>query len=293
MGIASMTGFGAGRCVEGTEEISVELKSVNGKFCEVKARLPREFAAFEPLIVRAVKERLARGNVDVFVRRSSSDGLLKEPNVDAALVAAYAVKLKQAAADAGIDDALGIRDLLSLDGVATLTERAPDVEALQKALTAALAQGLDALVEVREREGAALRADLVGRVAVLRRLVERVAELAPTAADAFRERLRQRVKDIAPELALDPTRLEQEVVVYADRSDIVEEITRLDAHLAELERLLDENEPVGRRLDFLLQEVNREINTTGSKSQSTEVARLVVELKAESERLREQVQNVE
>lgn len=293
MGIASMTGFGAGRCVEGTEEISVELKSVNGKFCEVKARLPREFAAFESVIVRAVKERVARGNVDVFVRRSSPEGLVSEPKVDAALVAAYAVKLKQAARDAGIDDALGIRDLLPLDGIATLTERTPDLEASQRALTVALAQGLDALLEVREREGAALHADLTMRVVLMRGLVSRVAELAPAAAGAFRERLRQRVKDIAPDLALDPARLEQEVIVYADRSDIAEEITRLDAHLAELDRLLEEDEPVGRRLDFLLQEVNREINTTGSKSQSTDVARLVVELKAESERLREQVQNVE
>lgn len=293
MGMASMTGFGAARCVDGAEEISVELKSVNGKFCEVKARLPRELAAFETQVVRTVKERLARGNVDVFVRRSSPEGLVSEPKVDAALMTAYARQLKQAAANAGIDDALGIRDLLSLEGVVSLAERAPDLEASQRAMTAALAQALDALVDVRKREGAALRGDLVARVALLRDLVRRVAELAPAAADAYRERLKQRVKDIAPELALDPARLEQEVVVYADRSDVAEEITRLDAHLDELTRLLDADEPVGRRLDFLLQEINREINTTGSKSQSTEVSRLVVELKAESERLREQVQNVE
>lgn len=288
-----MTGFGAGRAVDGTEELSVELKSVNGKFCEVKARLPRELAALEPVVVRTVKDRLSRGSVDVFVRRSSPEGLVSEPKVDAALVATYVTKLRQAAKDAGIDDTLGIRDLLPLDGIAALTERPPDLEASRRALTPALAQALDALVEVRRREGAALRTDLASRLALIRDLVARVAERAPAATGAFRERLRNRVKEIAPDLTLDPARLEQEVVVYADRSDVAEEITRLGAHLDELARLLDSDEPVGRRLDFLLQEINREINTTGSKSQSTDVARLVVELKAESERLREQVQNVE
>lgn len=293
MGIASMTGFGAGRAVEGSEEISVELKSVNGKFCEVKARLPRELASLEPTVVRFIKDRVSRGSIDVFVRRSSPEGLVSEPKIDAALVASYAVRLKKAAHDAGIDDALGIRDLLGLEGVATLTERGVDLEAAQQALTQALTQALVGLAEVRQREGTSLRTDLVARAATLRSLVARVAELAPAATDAFRERLHNRIKELAPDIAVDPARLEQEVVIYADRSDVAEEITRLGAHLDELSRLLDADGPVGRRLDFLLQEINREINTTGSKSQSTDVARLVVELKAESERLREQVQNVE
>lgn len=293
MGIASMTGFGAGRAVEKAEEISVELKSVNGKFCEVKARLPRELASLEPVVVRFIKDRVSRGSVDVFVRRSSPEGLVSEPKIDAALVASYAVRLKQAAKDAGIDDSLGIRDLLGLEGVATLTERGVDLEAAQQALTQALTQALVGLAEVRAREGASLQADLATRTATLRGLVARVAELAPAATDTFRERLHNRIKELAPEIAVDPARLEQEVVIYADRSDVAEEITRLGAHLDELQRLLEADGPVGRRLDFLLQEINREINTTGSKSQSTDVARLVVELKAESERLREQVQNVE
>lgn len=293
MSIHSMTGFGAATVVEGTEEISVEIKSVNGKFCEVKPRLPRELSSLEPIIARRVKDALARGTVDVFVRRCSPEGLVAEPKVDTALVAAYVVRLKQAARDAGIDDTLGIRDLLGLEGVATLGERPPDLAVAERVLLQALSVALERLVEVRAREGEALKSDLSERVRLLRTHVHAISELAEEATDAYRTRLKQRLTDLAADVTLDPGRLEQEVVIAADRSDVTEELTRLGVHLDELERLLALDEPVGRRLDFLIQEVNREINTTGSKSQSTDIARLVVELKAESERLREQVQNVE
>lgn len=294
MGIASMTGFGAGTGSEGEEEISVELRSVNGKFCEVKARLPRELAALEQGVVRRVKERLGRGNVDVFVRRRSPQGLTAVPRVNAALVQAYADALREAGSAAGLrTEALEIRDLLGLEGVVSLEERPPDLPAVERVLATSLDAALDRLVEVRRREGEALETDLRGRLGTVRSLTGRIGALSSEAVGAWRDRLTARVNDVLAQGPVDPGRIEQEVVLFADRTDVSEELTRLDAHLEEFARLLEREGPVGRQLDFLLQEINREVNTTGSKSQVAELARIVVELKAEIERIREQVQNVE
>lgn len=292
MAILSMTGFGAGAADEGGEALTVELRSVNGRHCEVKARLPRELASLEGVLVKRVKERLARGNVDAMVRRSTS-GASVSARVDPAALAAVAEALKSAAAAAGLEARVGIADLLQIPGLVTLEERAPDLAAAERALIRALEQALSVLVEARRREGAALAADLSARIGTLRRLRDEVAKAAPASVETYRERLRARVKDLAPDVAVDPGRLEQEVVFFAERVDVAEELTRLAAHLDEFERVMAKEGPAGRTLEFVLQEIHREVNTTGSKSQSPELARLVVEMKAEVERLREQVANVE
>jgi len=293
MAIASMTGFGSGTAVDGAEQITVELRSVNGKFCEVKARLPRELASLEGECVKLIKERLARGSIDAAVRRSPVAGLQALPQVNAELLAAYATALREAARAAGLGAELHIHDLLGLEGVVRLDDRPPDLTSAGRALAAATHAAITALIAVRHREGAALEADLRGRAAGIRRLTGQLELAAPAAVAAFRERLHARIRDLQPEISIDPARLEQEVVLFADRSDVAEELTRLRAHMEELERLLGQTGPVGRQLDFLIQEINREANTTGSKSQATELTRLVVELKTEIERIREQVQNVE
>ena len=293
MAILSMTGFGAGSAVEANEEVSVEVRSVNGKFCEVKVRLPRELSAVEADAAKLVKEKLARGNVDVSIRRASTTGLDAEPQVNGVLLAAYAKALKDAADAAGLPADLSIRDLLDLDGVVRLEERPPDVSSAAHAVTAALTMALENLVAMRKREGLALENDLRLRLQTLRRLAAQAAEGVPASITAYRERLRTRIKEIASDIEVDPQRLEQEVILFAERTDVAEELTRLSAHFDEFERLLEKSGPVGRQLDFLIQEINREVNTTGSKSQATELARLVVEMKTEIERVREQVQNVE
>lgn len=292
MTIASMTGFGAASATDGGEELSVEVKSVNGKFCEVKARLPRELAANEGDAVKLVKERLARGNVDVSVRRSSP-GSVAAPRVNPVALATLARSLEAAAREAGLSGSVSLSDLLHVPGIVSLEEQPPDVVAAGRALAVALALAVERLVEVRQREGAALEADLRLRVGLLRGHARQIGQLVPRSVDGYRERLRARVRELAPDLALDPARLEQEVILFADRTDVTEELVRLSAHLDEFDRLLDRPGPVGRSLEFLLQELNREVNTTGSKSQAPEISRLVVELKTELERLREQVQNVE
>lgn len=287
-----MTGFGSGRASVGPEDLAVEIRSVNGKFCEVKARLPRELAALESGAVRAVKERIARGGVDLSVRRGSGRAELA-PRIDEALAARYVESFRALRDRFGLAGDVAIADLVGAEGVVVLEERAPDLDAAEQALQAALAEALDRLIAMREEEGRALRADLAGRLAKVRALVARVAEEAPAAVRSHQERIAQRVEELTGGVPLDPDRLAQEVALLAERSDVAEELTRLDSHLAQFEGMLDADEPVGRRMDFLVQELNREVNTIASKSQWAPIASLAVELKAEIERIREQVQNVE
>ena len=290
--IRSMTGFGAGRGSVNGEEVDVEVRSVNHKFCEVKVRLPRELAALEHEAVRTVKERLARGGVDVAVRRTQAGGLVT-PRVDVGLAESYARAFADVQARLGLSGGVTLADVIAAEGVVRLDERPIDVEIVGEALRRALATALAQLVAMRAREGEALGHDLVGRLDELERLVARVAELAPQSIEQYRTRLAERVAELARGLPVDPSRLAQEVAIFADRTDVAEEITRLRSHLAQVRSLLAVTEPAGRKLDFLVQEMHREVNTIGSKSQNADIAGVVVALKAEIERMREQVQNVE
>ena len=290
--IRSMTGFGAGRGGAAGEVVEAEVRSVNHKFCEVKARLPREMAALETDLVRQVKDRLARGGVEFSLRRSATRGALT-PRVDAELAAGYARAFEEVRARLGLSGQVSLSEVLAADGVVTLEERAVDLEAARSAAAEALAGALEALLTMREREGAALARDLEGRLAVVEGVAARLAELSPLSVETYRARLHERVAELSRGLAPDPARLATEVALFADRMDVAEEITRLRSHFAQMRSLLAKPEPAGRKMDFLVQEMHREVNTIGSKSQSAEIAAAVVSLKAEVERMREQVQNVE
>jgi uncharacterized protein (TIGR00255 family) len=290
--IRSMTGFGAGRGSAAGEELDVEIRSVNHKYCEVKVRLPRELAALEADAVKAVRERLARGGVDVSVRRAGAAGAVA-PRVDAPLAEAYARAFAEVKARLGLGGEVTLADVVGAEGVVRLEERALDADSARAALRAALAAALDALVAMRAREGEALGRDLAARLDAVEALVARAAALVPQAVEHHRARLAERVEELTRGIALDPARLAQEVALFADRTDVTEEVTRLRSHLAQARALLGGAEPAGRKLDFLVQEMHREVNTIGSKSQSAEIAAIVVSAKAEIERLREQVQNVE
>jgi uncharacterized protein (TIGR00255 family) len=290
--IRSMTGFGSGRAAEGAEAIDVEVRSVNHKYCEVKVRLPRELAAIELEVARAVKARLARGGVEVSVRRSGAPSA-GVPRVDAALAAEYARAFAELQARLGLPGTVTLAEVMSAEGVVRLEERAPDVEAGRAAVSTALAVALDALAAMRELEGEALARDLAGRLDAVEALVGRVETLAPLSIEHYRVRLGERIQEVARGFSPDPARLAQEVALFADRMDVTEEITRLRSHVAQTRGLMAGSEPAGRKMEFLVQEMHREVNTIGSKSQSAEIAAIVVTLKAEIERMREQVQNVE
>jgi uncharacterized protein (TIGR00255 family) len=288
-----MTGFGAGSATVGPERISVEVRSVNHKFCEVKPRLPRELAALESALVRQIKERLARGAVDVSVHRARAVGGSALPKVDLDLAREYASAYRSLGEALAIAESPSLRAIFEADGVVRLEEAAADLEAAGRALALALTDALVALAAMRQQEGQALAKDLEQRVARIQQLAGEVRRLAPTVLVEYRDRLAARVAELSKGQPVSEERLAQEVALAAERMDVEEELTRLDSHLAQLRPMLGQDEAVGRRMDFLIQEVHREINTLGSKVQSAVIAGLVVELKAEAERFREQVQNVE
>jgi len=292
--IRSMTGFGAGRAQAGAEIVAAEIRSVNGKFCEVRAHLPRGLAGLDQVVGKIVKARVARGVVDVTVRREGADGArTATATVDLPLAAAYTKAMRELREELGLAGDVTVHDLVGLEGVLVLTEPPPDIGPAADALERAIATALDALGEMRRREGEALARDLSARLSAVEKGAAAIRAAAPQSIDAYRERLAARVAELSRGVPVDPARLAQEVAFFADRVDVAEELTRLGSHLAQMRALVAGDAPAGRRLEFLVQELNREVNTIGSKSQHAGIAAQVVELKAEVERIREQVANVE
>jgi uncharacterized protein (TIGR00255 family) len=291
--LSSMTGFGSGSATVGSESVMVELKSVNHKFLEVKVRVPRELGPLEPVVLRLVKERLARGAVDVSVRRALKTSTGAVPTVDLALAQEYRRAFGEVARALGLPDDLTLRDLALQPGIIRLEEPPMALHDAGPALEQALAQAIEGLKAMRMQEGAALERDLGARLRLVDGLVVELGGLAPAAVLEYRTRLQDRLKELLQAAAVDAQRLAQEVALFAERTDVAEELTRLASHLAQFRALLVSPEPSGRRMDFLVQELHREVNTTGSKSQHAGISACVLALKAELERIREQVQNVE
>jgi uncharacterized protein (TIGR00255 family) len=290
--IRSMTGFGAARGEAGAESLSIELRSVNAKFCEVKARFPRELSSLEPELMRAIKARIQRGSIDAFVRRENTSSHGLAPQIDFALAAAYVRSLRSLRDGLGLAGEPSIHDIAAYEGVMRLGESVPDLAQVAAALQQALSGALAALEEMRAREGEALARDMGARFDTIEHGAQQVLQLVPQQVQGARERLSRRIAELTS-TPIDPARLAQEVALIADRTDVAEELTRLASHLSQARGLIASDAPAGRKLEFLVQEVNREINTIGSKSQHAAIAALVVEMKAELERVREQVQNVE
>ena len=288
-----MTGFGSGRAVILDEEVSVELRSLNHKFCEVKPRLPRELSPLEGGLVKSIKDRVARGSVEVLVKRQNTAAASSVPVVDIALVKEYRRAYGEISRAIGAPDDVRMHDIVMQPGVIRIEERSVDLSSAGKALDQALALALGQLLEMRAAEGAAIRADLAARLTLVEQAADEVAALAPRAVAEHRQRLSERIAELAKGVAVDPQRLAQEVAIFAERTDVAEEATRFRSHLVQFRALFEAAEPSGRKMDFLVQEMHREVNTTGSKSQHAEISSRVVTMKAELERIREQVQNVE
>jgi uncharacterized protein (TIGR00255 family) len=291
--IQSMTGFGTGTSESGDERISVEVRAVNHKFCDVKARLPRELMSLEPVLIKQIRGKLVRGGIEAVVFRQRLAGSVGRPRADLELAQEYARLFQALAQKIHLPETTSLDAVLQAEGVLQLETRPANLQDSQVALERATELALGVVVGMRQQEGQALDRDLRERVGTLRQVLGEIAELAPKALEGSRSRLERRVADLTKGGAeIEPERLAQEIVLLAERSDIAEEITRLESHLEQFSRLLESEELVGRRLDFLVQEIHREANTIGSKAQGTELSAKVVDLKVEAERIREQVQNV-
>ena len=288
--IRSMTGYGRGEAdIQGMRWV-VEVKSVNHRFLDVKSKLPPELFALDIEFNRVVQEKCARGRFEILVTREAAAA--GSGGINRAALVHYLNQLRDLRLDLDIEGPITLGTLLSLPDVVQ-KEREPLDEDRQRALIALLGTALQGLNAMRAKEGEATRADMKPRIEAMRAVSEDIRARGPQLNQALRDRLSARLKELLGTTQVDASRLEQELAFLADRSDVTEELVRLGIHIKQFLAYLDDSEPVGRKMDFLLQEMNREVNTLGSKIADADVAQLVVNLKSELEKVREQVQNVE
>ena len=287
----SMTGYGrAMRELDG-RQLTIELKSVNHRFLDLSFRMPRNLMFLEDDARKRIGARLSRGHVDVFMTYRNARSDARSVQVDRALFDAYVGALS-GLVDSGVQDDRSLMSIARLPDVLVVTEAEEDQDALRELLKETLDAALDQLIEMRRREGAEMKKDLAFRTDRIEEMTNAVEARYPETVEEYTRRLRASIEELIGR-NVDETRLLTEVAVMADRSAIAEETVRLHAHIAQLRECLEKAEPVGRRIDFLVQELNREVNTISSKSQDVPITQLVVSMKAEIEKLREQLQNIE
>ena len=288
----SMTGYGRCQVVEDGREMTVEVKSVNHRFLDLSCRLGRNLTFLDDAVRSGVSAKLARGHVDVFVSYANHREDAREVRVDAALAQAYKRGFKELAVVFGAARMPSLADYARLPDVMTVQEREEDQQVVRDLFERALDGALDNLIAMRTQEGERLKADLLEKIANLEALQQQIAARAPGVVEDYRDRLNQRIAQLLSG-EIDEARLATEVAIFADRAAIDEELVRLVSHFEQVRKTVELTEPVGRRLDFLVQELGREVNTIGSKAQDTQIAGWVVQAKGEIEKLREQVQNIE
>jgi uncharacterized protein (TIGR00255 family) len=296
--IKSMTGFASVTHEDEGATIGVTVRSVNHRYLDLQLRAPQVLSQLESRLRACVQARVARGRVEVAVSLQLRQEPALKVSINGPFTAALAEALDKARQAGLVQGPMLPGDLLRFPQALTVKEEAAELdeaarEALETAVAKAVESALDDMDVMRRREGGALRADLDARKAVVLEQVERVAELAAAGEAGVRERLAKRVAELSAELAVEPAAVAQEVVRFAARSDISEEVVRFRAHVQQWTALTDSPEPCGRKLDFLLQEMNREVNTIGSKADGAGVPERIIAVKAELEKMREQVQNVE
>jgi uncharacterized protein (TIGR00255 family) len=290
----SMTGYGRGEAAKDGFKFTVELNSINRKQSDISINLAKELVELEPQIRDEINAHLSRGRVMVVVAfHRGSEKAEEQVELDTALAKAYHRAIQKLQKEMKLDGSLTLDTILRAPGVMKLAEAPLDAESVWPSVEAALRKAIAGLVKMREKEGKFLANDLAERLSFLQAGLELVKKSAPEIVTHYRDQLHARVKDAGLDVPLDDERLVKEVVFFADRCDISEEITRLSSHFNQCHDCLKSNEPVGRTLDFLAQEMGREINTIGSKANAAVISQQVVKMKAELEKIREQIQNIE
>lgn len=291
--LLSMTGYGSAKgSVEG-QEITVELKSVNNRYLDCSVRLPRNFLFAEDTVKQAVSAGVSRGKVDVFVSAQASQDSGTVVSVNEELARGYRDAVARIAETLGLESGLNAFSLARFPDVLTVERRELDKDKAAAALSEITAKAVEEFNAMREREGEQLRRDMIGKLETIEGLVSVVEERSPQTVKEYRERLEARLRDILADRSLDEQRVITEAAIFADRTAVDEETVRLRSHIAQFRTMLEEGSPIGRKMDFLVQEFNRESNTIGSKCSDASLAKVVVDLKSEIEKIREQLQNVE
>lgn len=291
--VRSMTGFGRAQRIVDRWDITVELRSVNHRFLEYSARVPRTYAYLEEKLKGYLKASISRGKVDVSVTIQPVSGSATRVTIDHSLAREYLEALTQLSEDLQVKNDITVSQLARFGDIFTVTRVQEDEDQVWEAVSQVAKEAVERFVGMREAEGRRMEQDLRNRLVTIEGLVAQVEERSPQTVEAYRTRLYNRLQEVLADKAVDQQRVLTEAAIFAEKVAVDEETVRLRSHIHQFRDILDSGEPVGRKLDFLVQEFNRESNTIGSKAQDMEVARIVVDLKAEIEKIREQIQNVE
>ena len=291
--IKSMTGYGSAKgTVEGLE-ITVELKSVNNRYLDTSVRLPRSFLFAEEAIKAAVQAHISRGKVDVFVTVDTSDAGDMTVKVNEPLLRGYIEAIRHISCEYSLVNDMTAMSVSRFPDVLTVEKKDLDAEAISAGISAIADEALRDFDAMRLREGAKLRDDVLSRLDTIDRLVTTVENEAPKTVAEYRKRLEQKMQEVLGSTGIDENRILAEAAIFADHIAVDEETVRLRSHMSQLSDMINGSSPTGRKIDFLIQEFNREANTIGSKCQNSEIAHVVVDLKSEIEKIREQIQNIE
>lgn len=291
--VKSMTGYGhAQRTVHG-RDITVEIRSVNHKFFDFSIRTSRGFSFMEDKVRAYVKERVARGKVDVYVTILNAEDMPAEVALNESLARGYIAALRRLSEEFGLTDDVTVSTVSRYSDLFTVKKPEQDEEQIWADVRELLDEAIGGFLSMRAAEGEKLREDVLGRAETILAAVEQIEALSPQTLADYTARLRAKIEELKGDTAIDEQRLLTEIAIFADKIAVDEETVRLRSHFDQMRQMLDADEPVGRKLDFIVQEMNRETNTIGSKAQNSDIAHLVVAIKAEIEKIREQIQNIE
>jgi len=291
--IKSMTGYGGAKGSSGKLEISIEVRSVNNRYLDSTIKLPRVFNSFEEPLKALVTGAISRGKVDVYISIDSSNADSIEIKINRPLVEAYVSALRTIAWENELSSDIHVADLTRFPDILQAEKKEVDTEALCTDISEILKTALTDLNDMRVREGEKLCKDITARIDEIERLTILASELSPKSVEDYRKKLETRMNEVLQTTNIEESRILTEAALFADRVAINEETVRLRSHISQLRKMLLSDEPVGRKIDFLVQEFNREANTIGAKGNDTEMSKVIVDLKAEIEKIREQAQNIE
>lgn len=291
--IRSMTGFGRGEAQKEGKEFLVEIKTVNHRYSDIFIKIPRQISFLEDKVREIVNKSLSRGKIDVFISFEDTSDSSKSVLLDEGLAKTYIAAVETLRDKFNLKDDISVSLITRFPDILRVEKGEADEDEIWQLLKTALENALDSLITMRENEGEGLRKDLLERSAYTDGILKEIAQRAPEVVKEYKQKLETRIKELLEQQTIDENRMAMEVAVFADRCSIDEEIVRLGSHINQMREALNMQQPVGRKLDFIIQEMNREINTIGSKANDLFITKNVVEIKSEIEKMREQVQNIE
>jgi uncharacterized protein (TIGR00255 family) len=291
--IKSMKGFGRSTYENEGREYIVEIKSVNNRFTDINIKMPRNLNYLEEKIRKQILSNISRGKVEVSIQLNNNSDLGKKINLNTDIAKKYIEELKKLSEETNIIDNINIMDVAKFPDVLNIRIDEEAEEVIEKELFTALDSAINSFLDMRQKEGSKIKVDLENRIEVIKQKIEQISSISAGLVDEYIVKLETRIKELLKTDVVDQTRLAQEVVIYSDKCSVEEEITRLKSHISQFLNLLNENIAIGKKLDFLIQEMNRETNTIGSKANNLEITNFVVDIKTELENIREQIQNIE